>query len=632
MANKKNDPNHLGFGRLMAWKSSDIAMAGLNVIVLGYLTIYCSDTLGIAPAVVGTVLMVSKIIDAFTDVFAGWLVDNTHTKLGKGRPYELSIVGIMICSLGLFSGSPAWSNTIKVVWIFCMYTLVFSIFTTLRNAAGTPYTIRHFSNNPILIRKVASYGGIITMAGSMIISMLFPIVMSKLATSAGGWRTTVAIFIIPLLLISLLRFFLCKEDPSVDGDGKQFQPVRLNEIFSMFRRNKYVWLYAIIMLCYNVSTSLAVTTYYFKYIIGNTAMMSVTAIFSIVLLPLMLVFPWIMKKIEESDQTHFDCYAESWLKRQEPYFKATTLAGYKRNLEIVYPFIGGIPLAKIRPLTLEEMCEELRKRPGRNGNPIKECTVQKYLETVSSVLEDAKKNDIIPFNPAHRVRKRCVEKEKQHIPQKYEMQRLLKIIMDEPILYKAYYTMAIATGLRRGELCALRWKDITGPFEFTIRHSRSYVAGQGIVESDTKNHRERIIVIPAQVWEFLMSLRHWQTIRNGKPDNSQPIFTDLDGHVPNPDTFTRHLRKLYAKNGFPKEYHLHTLRHYYATYLLQEGTSKQVAADLLGHADTAFLERTYCHPQDMAKHEVANLMDDLLSPKSIYHQPFKFVLKGKKVG
>lgn len=230
MANKKNDPNHLGFGRLMAWKSSDIAMAGLNVIVLGYLSIYCSDTLGIAPAVVGTVLMVSKIIDAFTDIFAGWLVDNTHTKLGKGRPYELAIVGVMLCSLGLFSGSPAWSNTIKVVWIFCMYTLVFSIFTTLRGAANTPYTIRHFSNNPILIRKVASYGGVITMAGSMIVSILFPIVMSKLATSAGGWRTTVAIFVLPLLLISLLRFFFCKEDPSVDGGDEQFQPVRLNEI------------------------------------------------------------------------------------------------------------------------------------------------------------------------------------------------------------------------------------------------------------------------------------------------------------------------------------------------------------------------------------------------------------------
>ena len=61
--------------------------------------------------------------------------------------------------------------------------------------------------------------------------------MSKLATSRRRrWRTTVAIFVLPLLLISLLRFFFCKEDPSVDGGDEQFQPVRLNEIFSMFRR------------------------------------------------------------------------------------------------------------------------------------------------------------------------------------------------------------------------------------------------------------------------------------------------------------------------------------------------------------------------------------------------------------
>ena len=117
--------------------------------------------------------------------------------------------------------------------------------------------------------------------------------------------------------------------------------------------------------------------------------------------------------VEESDQTHFEQYAENWLKRQEPFFKATTYAGYKRNLGIVYPLIGGIPLAKLLPMTLEEMCEELRKRPGRGGKCIKETTVQKYLETVSSVLEDAKKNDIIPFNPAHRVRKKHFEKEVQ---------------------------------------------------------------------------------------------------------------------------------------------------------------------------------------------------------------------------
>ncbi len=53
--------------------------------------------------------------------------------------------------------------------------------------------------------------------------------------------------------------------------------------------------------------------------------------------------------VEESDQTHFEQYAENWLKRQEPFFKTTTYAGYKRNLDIVCPLIGGIPLCKVAP-------------------------------------------------------------------------------------------------------------------------------------------------------------------------------------------------------------------------------------------------------------------------------------------
>ena len=189
------------------------------------------------------------------------------------------------------------------------------------------------------------------------------------------------------------------------------------------------------------------------------------------------------------------------------------------------------------------------------------------------------------------------------------------LIQNEPILYRAYYTLAITTGLRRGELCALQWRDIAGACELTVRRSRSCASGK-IVESDTKSHRERIVTIPLGIWELLMALRQQQVLHSGVPDREQPIFTDPDGHVPHPDTFTRHLRKLYKKCGLPEEYHLHTLRHFYATYLLQEGTSKQVAASLLGHADTAFLERTYCHPQDAVKLQAANLMQDLLNSQN----------------
>lgn len=294
--NKIKDPNRLGFGRLMAFKSSDISAAWVNVIVLNQLSFYASNFLGLDIALVGTLLLASKIVDAFTDIFAGWLVDNTHTKWGKGRPYELSIIGMTLATILLFSCSPEWSQTAKCAWIFCMYTFVFSIFSTLRNAAMNPYTIRHFSNNPILLRKVASYGGIITMGGSMVVSMVFPMLMAKIATSAAGWTRAVAVIMIPATLIGLLRFLICKEDPSVDATSKQ-EPVRLNEIFQLFAKNKYVWFYAIIMLCYNIITNLAVGSYYFQYIVGNLALQGMTSILSIILLPLMLVFPVIMKKI-----------------------------------------------------------------------------------------------------------------------------------------------------------------------------------------------------------------------------------------------------------------------------------------------------------------------------------------------
>lgn len=294
--NRTKNTDKLGLGRLMLWKTSDISAAWVNVIMLNFLSIYASDTLGINIGLIGTLLLASKIVDGFTDIFAGWLVDNTHTRWGKGRPYEISIVGMTLCSIAIFAGNPAWGNAVKCAWIFCMYTFTFSIFATLRQAAANPYTIRHFSNNKTLITKVSSYGGIVTMAGSMIVNIVFPVLMSRIATTASGWTAAVALVMIPATLIGILRFILCKEDPTVDETSKQ-DPIRLNEIFTLFRRNKYVWLYAVIMLCYNIITNLAVGSYYFKWIVGDTGMMGILSAGAMLLLPVMLVFPAIMKKI-----------------------------------------------------------------------------------------------------------------------------------------------------------------------------------------------------------------------------------------------------------------------------------------------------------------------------------------------
>ena len=90
------------------------------------------------------------------------------------------------------------------------------------------------------------------------------------------------------------------------------------------------------------------------------------------------------------------------------------------------------------------------------------------------------------------------------------------------------------------------------------------------------------------------------------------LFTNELGNPVHPDTFTKHLRQIYRENSFPDSFHLHTLRHLFVKTLLHHGVDKQTVAELAGHADTSFLERTYCHPQMELKNQAATVMTDVL--------------------
>lgn len=295
MGKREKNPDRLPVGKFFAWKSRDVSLAAVNTIILGYLTIFCTDTLGMNAALVGTLLMASKVFDGVTDLFAGFLVDNTKTKWGKARPYEFAILGEWLCTVLLFFASPAWSGVIKAVWVFVMYTAIFSIFNTLLNANQTPYMIRAFSNNRQVITKVSSFGGIVSMLGGMVVSVTFPMLMARLATKPSGWKELILIYAIPLAVIGILRFVFLKEDPSVDAGNSE--RVHFKEILTMLKRNKYCWIYAGIMGLYQVAVSLGAGTYYFTYIIGDISKFGIVSILSVVLLPVMFIFPTMMKKM-----------------------------------------------------------------------------------------------------------------------------------------------------------------------------------------------------------------------------------------------------------------------------------------------------------------------------------------------
>ena len=319
---------------------------------------------------------------------------------------------------------------------------------------------------------------------------------------------------------------------------------------------------------------------------------------------------------EDAEMT-FEEFASRWLKRQTKY-APSTIATYQRMLERVYPYIGAIKLNRLRPVALENMMLELRKRTYR-GKPVQEKTAQKYLTVVSTVLSDAKRNEILQKNPARMIDLPMTRRTVQRIPNMSEVQKLLDALAKEPRHYRLFYLLSMYTGCRRGELCALKWSDFTATQSgllLTVSRSRSSVLGKGIVEGTPKNGKSREIFLSSELRGILVAYKHRKQMDADKQRRklSPYLFTDEHGKLIHPDTFTKRLRKIYESIGFPREYHLHTLRHYFVTSLLHCGVDKQTVADIVGHADTGFLERTYCHPQQEQKEQAAASMRTMLRP------------------
>ncbi|MFH6636605.1 MFS transporter [Streptococcus suis] len=293
-----NPSDKLHLGKFLAWKGRDVSSSAVQVIVLGYLMLFATDTLHLSPAFVGGLLMISKIINAITNLFAGFLVDNTNTKLGKGRPYEIAIIGVWICTVLLFSCPPEWSTTVKSIWIVIMYFFIFSVFNSLLTAAQTPYMIRAFpSRNQVI--KVSSYGGVISMLGAMIVSITFPMMMGKLATSDAGWNKLILIYAIPLCIIGILRFIFVKEDTSIYA-GASSEKIKIKDVVTMFKANKFLWFYAGMIGLFNIIQGMAVQAQYFKYVVGNISLQGIMGFLTILMLPIMFFFPKLMKKLSVS--------------------------------------------------------------------------------------------------------------------------------------------------------------------------------------------------------------------------------------------------------------------------------------------------------------------------------------------
>ena len=176
-------------------------------------------------------------------------------------------------------------------------------------------------------------------------------------------------------------------------------------------------------------------------------------------------------------------------------------------------------------------------------------------------------------------------------------------------------TVAVVTGMRRGELLALRWSDIDFDHSrLLVLHSVDFIAGYGYVEGKPKTAAgRRVISLPAFLLEMLKQHQVQQLELRDTAHEWEDrglVFPNLKGGYLHPNHMGEKFRKLLKEAGLPY-IHFHDLRHSAASILLCMGVNIKVIQELLGHSDISITLRTYSHLLPSMQQEVVEKWDDV---------------------
>jgi Na+/melibiose symporter-like transporter len=289
------DPDRLRAIELISWSGNGMSIAA-NTMILGFLQMFCTNILGLDPLMVGSVLLGTRIVDIFTDILLGYIVDRTNTRWGRGRPYTLCIIGTWAATFFLFACPPSLATTAKVIWIAAAYFIVNSGFNSMIAAAGTPYMVRAFKDKKYV--SLLSYGGLLTMLGAVVVNIVFPQLLGGLATTSAGWKISILMFAVPFTVLGLWRFFAIKEKYNVDA--KTEKP-NFRDIFNVLKTNRHIYSIAVVMFLFNIVANMGAGTYYYMYVVGNVGLASIMGVLQIFMVPIMFVFPPLLKKVSIKD-------------------------------------------------------------------------------------------------------------------------------------------------------------------------------------------------------------------------------------------------------------------------------------------------------------------------------------------
>jgi len=305
-------------------------------------------------------------------------------------------------------------------------------------------------------------------------------------------------------------------------------------------------------------------------------------------------------------------YLAVWLEdTAKPTVRPSTyrLYEYAVRVHIAPTAIGKLKLAKVTPQQIQRWLNEL------SATNLAPKTIKLIHGVLRTALEIASRWNMVTRNTARLVSAPRIPHHEMLALTPEQAGALLKAAEGDRLY--ALYAVAVALGMRQGEILALRWQDVDlDGSVVTVAHTLQRVDGKAVLqEPKTKSSRRRISIPLSilgilrqhrirQLEERLLAGQRWQ--------DSGHVFTDLVGGPIGSQRALKDFKRLLVKAGLP-DMRFHDLRHTAASLLLAQGVSPRMIMETLGHSNISMTMDTYAHIMPSLRQEAADAMDRILN-------------------
>lgn len=290
-------------------------------------------------------------------------------------------------------------------------------------------------------------------------------------------------------------------------------------------------------------------------------------------------------------------WLDAWLDAHAGTLKPSTENSYRSKVAtLLLPTIGHVKLQALTPMQLSKLWADLAAHGGTDGRALSPRSVEYARAILRKACADAVTERLLSVNPVQGSKTPRKQPPELLVWDDAQQAAFLAATQGDP--WGTLWRLALATGMRRGELCALTWERMNlAAATVQVVQSATQV-GREIVTTDTKTHESRTVALDAGTVAALRELRKVQAANRlalglGR-EAAGLVFTWPDGTRVLPDYLSKAFLKRQAGLELPRMT-LHGTRHSHACTLLRLGVPVHVVAARLGHADASVTLRVYAH-------------------------------------